>query len=323
MPINPSNEYFLGIDGGGTKTEVVISDSSGFVLGRGISSGSNFHNLTFDLIYRNIQDAVKQANHSVNVNLLNFSSVCLGIAGIDTPSERQKFADSLKKIPPDSRIFWSQKFCLCQDGLIGLMSGTSQKYGVCLIASTGANCFGVNSLGKSATAGDWGYLLGDQGSGFAIGLKIIKTVIKEFDGRRPVSPMTDLVLSSLKLSEVRDLIAWAYDGPVRVKEIASLSRLLDAPEFIGTIDHFEIIKDTVQELMEAYLSVICRLDLKNQHYPLVMVGGLFKSAHIKTQLVSKISEKTPMAVILSPDRTPAEGAIRVAINCRDYQKLLI
>jgi N-acetylglucosamine kinase len=168
-------------------------------------------------------------------------------------------------------------------------------------------------MGKEFTAGDWGYLLGDQGSGYAMGIEMIRNVIKEFDGRKPPTLLTEKVIKHLGMKQVTDLIPWAYSGQVPVRDIASLSQLYNDPELADSIDLSEIINNTMRQLIIAYQSVSRRLDLGSEVFTVVLLGGLFNlKNHFFTRIKQSVKSITPTARIIQPTVTPAEGAVKVA-----------
>lgn len=311
-------EYYLGIDGGGTKTEAVIADENGTIVSRGRAGGANPHNYPLDIAFENIRLAVVSARTEAykigkQIDIHSFKSICLGLAGIDSGSDRERVSAYLHHLLPGSKPFGGNKVIVCSDGYIGLKSATDENWGVCLIASTGSNCYGINQSGIEATAGDWGYLLGDQGSGFALGMKMIHQVIKEYDGRCALSPLTSIVLKQLNLKETPDLIPWVYKGQVPVKEIASLSLVINDPELQSSTHLSEWVSDTAKSLTESYTAVVNKLNIRNELLPVVLVGGLFKATiPFKNSIIQAITEITPNALIISASCSPAEGAVKVA-----------
>jgi N-acetylglucosamine kinase len=309
--------YYLGIDGGGTKTEAVIATESGLVLGRGTAGGANPHNYPLDVAFEHIRQAVEIADHEAHEKRPDFQAkyeaACIGMAGIDTDADRNKVSQYFQRIPYQHSPVTAGKIILCNDGFIGLKSGTDENWGICLIASTGSNCYGVDKMGKEFTAGDWGYLLGDQGSGYAMGIEMIRNVIKEFDGRKPPTLLTEKVIKHLGMKQVTDLIPWAYSGQVPVRDIASLSQLYNDPELADSIDLSEIINNTMRQLIIAYQSVSRRLDLGSEVFTVVLLGGLFNlKNHFFTRIKQSVKSITPTARIIQPTVTPAEGAVKVA-----------
>lgn len=314
------SEYYLGVDGGGTKTEAVIVDKDCRVLGSGRADGSNVHNFPIDSAMEHIRLATNAAvanmykNHEISMSS-GFKASCIGIAGLDGPEDRDKIAHFFTDSPLVHWPIHSEKILITNDGLIGLKSGTDKQWGVCLVSSTGSNCYGLNQAGKEAIAGDWGHLLGDQGSSYAMGLKIIRIIMKEYDGRRPTTILTEKTLSYLKMKTISELVAFMYSGQTPVKAIASLAHLYDDPDVSENEDLLKIVRSCGQELILAYQSVIQRLELVSDAFPVVLIGGLFNlTEKLTNPVTARIKEMSPQAEIILPSEIPAIGAAKLAIN---------
>lgn len=313
--------YYLGIDGGGTKTHAVISDESGFILGEGVSGGSNAHNVSLELATSNLLAAIAQAKErtykkrpDIIPEHMQFEGACLGLAGLDTPEDRKIMAAAILNLPQQDRYFHAKRLVMVNDGWIGLQSGTDKAWGVCLVAGTGANCYGLSGSGKEAVAGDWGYVLGDQGSAYAMGRAILQQVIKEYDGRRVRTRLTDLVLEFLHLKSVPQLVSWTYHSEVPVQQISSLAKICNSMALADSLEMQSILTQSALELSEAYQAVIKRLHLDQEtEIPVVLIGGLFKmEGRFAEQVIRSILNLTPQATIVFPNRSSAEGAIKGA-----------
>lgn len=317
------DQFFLGIDAGGTKTEAVIANQNGEVIGKGRSSAANLHNLPLDLVYEHIGEAVIRAKETAKengavINPYDFKAICWGQAGLDILSDRQRLFAYIQQMPSYRRIFNSSRMFVCRDGFIGLKAGTSENWGICLIASTGSNCYGVDQSGNETTAGGWGYLLGDEGSAYYLGLQLLKQVVREYDGRQSVSSLTALVLRRLKLSTVPDLIEWIYRGQVPVQAIADLSQLFLEREVVETTLGKICLEQVASALAQAYEAVINKLSLPKT-FPVVLVGGLYQLGTEFTTPVSEVvKKKTPEVKIIQATKTPAEAAVEFALQPDPY-----
>jgi N-acetylglucosamine kinase len=319
--------FFLGIDAGGTKTEASISNESGFVIGRGHSAGANPHNVPLNIAFTHVQEAIEAAIDSVHhqhpdVSIETFEASCLGMAGIDTPRDFQMVRNFLETLPTPKQTLNSKRLLITNDGLIGLKSGTEENFGICLIASTGANCYGVSTDGETTKAGDWGYILGDQASGYAMGQAILRQVMKEYDGRLPKSELTDKVLAFLNFKSASEIVPWVYKSRVPIMDVASLSHLCNESSLITNAGLGNIIDHSVTELLSAYESVYHKLRFTNDILlPVVLIGGLFTLDVYTQKVVAALSNRTTNVQIIFPKHNPSEGAIRLALMA-NYSKTL-
>ena len=122
------------------------------------------------------------------------------------------------------RIGHKAPVLVVNDALAALVAGAGdQGPGIVLIAGTGSICYGRNEAGQAARAGGWGYLLGDEGSGWWIGRRTLSAVMRAGDGRGPATLLTERVLAHLELDETSDLIHEVYYRDTRRRAVAGLS----------------------------------------------------------------------------------------------------
>ncbi|GAG67886.1 unnamed protein product, partial [marine sediment metagenome] len=151
-------------------------------------------------------DAVKKLKVTRDIY---FISSCFGFAGNDAGEDSKTyrkivFNDKLNSyLNPKGTI-------ICNDTRIGLESGSESKNKIIIIAGAGSNCFGINEDGKQAGASGWDFILADEGSGYSVGLKALKAIVKAYDGRGEKTLLSKTILEELNLNEIPDLIKWAY-----------------------------------------------------------------------------------------------------------------
>ncbi|NMB57028.1 hypothetical protein GYA19_03770 [Candidatus Beckwithbacteria bacterium] len=314
--------YYLGIDGGATKTEVFIAKESGYVLGKGRSGGSNPHNISIDKAIENIRTAIKAAIEDFEIKrahkklpYLYFDSACIGMAGIDTYHDKKLVSEKIKSLNKHND-YGIKKLLLVNDGVTGLKAGTDSNWGVCIVASTGCNCYGLSQKGEEAFAGDWGYIIGDQGSGFNIGRSILQQVIKEYDGRVPKTILSEVVMNYLKIKNPEEILQWVYQNNDLVMNVASLTKIITKDLIFESIELANIVNHSIMELIQDYEAVIRRLKFNPEaKIPLVLIGGLFamKEEFCK-RFINSIIDRTPNVTIKVSPQTAASGAIKIALT---------
>src|SRR6266566_4624792 len=177
--------YFLGVDGGASKTAALVTDDAGKPLGTGIAGPSNHLRVGIETAARNIERAVNKALVTANVASREIIWAYCGIAGADHPAHRQEVVDSL------SVFFPRGNFTVDNDARIALSGAIGFGPGVVVIAGTGSVAVGRNAAGEEARAGGWGPIVGDEGSGYAIARGGLAGVLCQFDGRGPATTMTE------------------------------------------------------------------------------------------------------------------------------------
>ena len=168
----------MGIDGGGSKTLALLADEYGQVIGRGLAGPSNFQLVGIPAARSALQDALSQAFHSANVPVQRLAALCLGMAGVSRPADRQWLDDWLAT---SGRKQLSDKVEIVTDGALLLWAGTPQGWGVGVVAGTGSIAMGCSPDGRWARAGGWGHLLGDHGSGYWIAVTGLRAAIRDYD----------------------------------------------------------------------------------------------------------------------------------------------
>jgi N-acetylglucosamine kinase-like BadF-type ATPase len=297
-----SGSFFLGIDGGGTKTEAVITDHQGKILGRGLAPGSNPQNDDLPSVFANINQAIGNTGISAD----RFQVACLGMAGLNTSTQLDQFRHASTSSLNASRLE------VYNDGYIGFRSGTNADSGICLIASTGNNCYGIYPDGHTISAGNWGYLLGDDASGFSLGQSLLKQIAKEFDGRAEPSILSAKVYQHYHLSDFPSLSQYIYSQPSPVSVIADLAKIINHSELADHPYILTITATVVNNLFSAF-EVIYRQLQPLPTTPLVLVGKLFLAQSLITQpLLKKISTQYPDTQTIFPTINPAEAAATIA-----------
>lgn len=308
-----SNQLILGIDGGGSKTLAslaVLSEGDEFhVVGQGTAGASNLNAIGVESAATAVQLAIQRAFQSAGTQSRMVAALCMGMSGAGRAEEQQIW------------MHWAQENKVAEhidivtDAETALAAGTPEGIGVALIAGTGSLALGTNQAGQTARAGGWGYLLGDEGGGYQIGLAALKVVAKSVDGRGPETRLQSLILHVLDLDDPRALIRYVYHHESKRKQIAALSKLVfDAAEYDDQAAR-EILQQAVKELAELVQAVVSRLHFANENYALALTGGvLLQQREYRVSLLEHLHSvgQEPASVACVDDASL--GAIRLAVR---------
>ena len=213
---------FLGIDGGGTSLRVAIVDADLATLWSLTESSANPNVIGPDIAQIHIQGTIRALLQLAALPASAIAAAGIGIAGASQSHSRPWLLQTIKPVLPDSLLVPSS------DLEIALVGALAKRHGILLLAGTGSAVFGIAPDGRHLQVGGWGYLLGDEGSSFWIGSRLLRQIIREYDSGTAPDPrsLTRLCLDELNLTEPRDLIAWLYRSaeapPVRVAGLAKL-----------------------------------------------------------------------------------------------------
>jgi len=307
--------YILGVDGGGSKTTVQIADTSGKVISQAVSGSSSYKSVGINRAIGNLNTAVFDAVKKLKVTRdIYFISSCFGFAGNDAGEDSKTyrkivFNDKLNSyLNPKGTI-------ICNDTRIGLESGSESKNKIIIIAGAGSNCFGINEDGKQAGASGWDFILADEGSGYSVGLKALKAIVKAYDGRGEKTLLSKTILEELNLNEIPDLIKWAYGGLFPKDKISALAETVSNTAKMGDKVSIDILAEEAEEVVISVTTVANKLGFKDKDFDLVLVGGLFKcEEYFKNILINRLRENFPKIKSMPLVGNPAGGAVKMAIE---------
>lgn len=299
-------KYLIGIDGGGTKTTVAISDLDGNVLGQGTSGPSSLSIVKEDQVKKNIFDALHQARKSIDGDS-EAVAVCAGMAGHNTEKDHlyalQILGDMFPEIDEKNRLAFN-------DVVTGRRSNSDKTFGLCLTSGTGSHAYGVNEAGGDAYVGGLGDMLADEGSAYTIGLAGLRAATRSEDGREE-SALEELCKEKLEVTEMRDSIAHLFE--VEKSEIASFAPLVDRVAEDGDEVAIKILQDSANELVLMIKALVDRLDLLSVECDLVLVGSTInKSRILKEHFEKQIKNKFTNLTIVPAENDPVLGAIKLA-----------
>jgi N-acetylglucosamine kinase-like BadF-type ATPase len=298
--------HVLGIDAGGTKTVCYLADTSGTIIGEGRGSGANLQAHGELEVEKVLHHIIEQA---LGDRLIVPAATCIGIAGVDREEDDRIVRGIMR------RLGFRSHTLVVNDALIALVAGVGDNPGVVIIAGTGSIAYGVNQHAQAARAGGWGYVLGDEGSGFWIGREALMAVVREADGRGPRTGLTPLVLEHFTLEQASGLVREVYDRGRHRQAIAALGPVVERARADGDVVAGEILRNASQELTRAAASVIERLQMRGSAFQIVLSGGIFRLiAWLVEDVTQRLAEVAPRATVALLATEPATGALHLALN---------
>jgi N-acetylglucosamine kinase-like BadF-type ATPase len=296
--------YVLGVDGGGSATRSVIISTGGEVLATGKAGPSNPITVGAERALANIIEAVDEASARCGVH--TFLASRLGVAGTDRSRLRQELLDGMRPSYGDTAIV--------SDAASALAGDTGCRPGVVVIAGTGSIAYGENKLGETARAGGWGWRLGDEGSGYTIGLKAIMAALRAHDGRAPETVLKQKIVSHLGLGSIEDIIDWVYEPGREPRDIAYLVPLVREAEAEGDVAAALVMAEAGAELGFVANAVIRRLGMSGE-FLVSLNGGVFKqpSGYI-IAFEEVVRREAPECVLIKPRMPPLLGSGLIALR---------
>jgi N-acetylmuramic acid 6-phosphate etherase len=270
----------LGVDGGGTKTVACLAlgsvasqaeDPPWTILGQGNSGSSNQQAVGRELATASLEEAIRQAFLAASLDLGPVSSLCLALAGSDRTADKDFIQEWAQQFIP------AEHLCIVNDAVPLLVAGTPDQWGIALIAGTGSFCWGRNPAGQTARAGGWGYLMGDEGSGFSLGQAALQAVAQNIDGRGPQTTLVAKLLNTFNCQQPEELIPAVYGNAERQTPVAALAPIVLEEAAAGDPIALKIINQAAHSLTTMVESVAQQLGFQDR-FPLVLAGGLLTSS---------------------------------------------
>ena len=297
--------HVLGIDAGGTKTVCLLANDQGEVLAETRRGGANLQAAGELEVEKVLHDVMEEA---IGDRDIVPAAICLGIAGVDRPEDAQVVRGIMKRIGYKARVL------VVNDALVALEAGAPNQPAVVVIAGTGSIAYGRNAHNESARSGGWGYMLGDEGSGYWIGRAALRAVLREDDRRGPQTQLTELLLRHFRVERAQDLIHEVYQGTLKPTSIASLAQSVHVAFKAGDSVAIGIVRAAANELESFALSVARRLNIVGSGFPFVLAGGMFKAVPwLHHELERRLTLAAPGSDTILLDIEPAVGAVRLAI----------
>jgi len=298
-----SATLFLGIDGGATKTRAVIVDASGTVQGEGAAGCGNHSAIGFAAATANIHAATTAAMQAAG-GTFPVTAARIGLAGVDRPADHARFAPVFAS--------FATVVALSNDAELAL-TALPDAVGVVLIAGTGSIAFGVDNTGARARAGGWGWRIGDEGSGYAIGRQALQAASQAADGRGAMTTLLPAILAHWQLAQPADLIGRVYgDGGIANAEVADLAQLVVLQAREGDAAARRIVRTAADNLARTVLAVAAALDFADHPLPLACVGGLLTPpTGLRAMVVRRLRLRrlvSPVAVVTDPAMSAARAA---------------
>jgi N-acetylglucosamine kinase-like BadF-type ATPase len=308
-PPPAAGELLLVVDAGGTKTAawLVASPATGaVVLGRGRSTAGNPLSVGFPEATRAIAEAVSAAKMEARLPHARVSRAVLSIAGAANFQLRDHFVQYSRETNLAGRI------AIVSDVLPVLAAGTTQCVGIALIAGTGSVAFGRAADGRTALCGGWGYLLGDEGSGYAIGRAALQHALRNLELHAPRQPLTDAVLAAIGADSVMDITKIVYRSAAQRSAIAAVAPVVINHADAGDSDAQQILDAAAGDLARLAARAVRSLALTERPLPLAAGGGILTcSVRVQQQLQVEL-HRLGLSCQMQLVNEPLEGCMRLA-----------
>ncbi len=298
--------HVLGIDAGGTKTVCLLADDQGHVIAESRRGGANLQAVGELEVEKVLHEVMEEA---IGNRAIVPAAICLGIAGVDRPDD-SAVVDGIMR-----RIGYKARVVVVNDALVALEAGAPGQAGVVVISGTGSISYGRDGKGQATRSGGWGYVLGDEGSGYWIGRAALRAVLREADRRGPATLLSAMLLKHFGVPQAQGLIHEVYNTNLKPAAIGALAQCVQAAFSQGDQVAIGILRGAADELEASALSVARRLDLIGESFVFILAGGIFRAVPwLEQELERRLPLSAPRSRVRLLDREPATGAVAIALQ---------
>jgi N-acetylglucosamine kinase-like BadF-type ATPase len=307
----PDARYVMGVDGGATKTLAAVLDMEAEVLHLGHAGPSNQDAVGATAATRALLEAADEAIAGAGISPERLAAAVLAIAGTDT--------DAVER---NVRAVRTEDWLVVNDVVAAWATATGTGPGLAVISGTGSNVFGVGPEGRPWRAGGWGHLLGDEGSGYWLGIQSIKAALSDREASGPATALSDRAPAFFGLDSVEQLATYVYSKPLTKGEIAALAtetaKLAEAGDAVAR----ELFQRGARELGRQIGAVIAQTGLEGS-FPVGLIGGAFKAGAVLVQpLTDAIHEHAPEAGVTQVEMAPVGGSLLLAARACGRAEML-
>ncbi|WP_428306295.1 N-acetylglucosamine kinase [Lacipirellula sp.] len=314
MPTNQATatdaQLAIGVDGGGTKTEVWLAQLNGSappaILGRGLAASSNPRAVGMETALANLGAAINLAWADAKLTKCSVRVAVLAMSGAGHAAVREEIGAWARAQGIAEEIRFEH------DAEPVLAEGTPAGQGIALIVGTGSAAIGADVYGKKHVVGGWGYHYGDEGSAYWIGREALVEVARSADGRSAPTMLVSLLMAKLEVDEPRSILgALEKTGNVR-GAIARLAVVVEQAAREGDVAALRIVREGARELALMTATLATRLEL-GPKFPLALAGGVICGSDLLyNELLAALAQRDihPEPVKRVPN--PVAGCLRLA-----------
>jgi N-acetylglucosamine kinase-like BadF-type ATPase len=307
-----SDGLVLAIDGGNSKTDVVLVDPAGKALTHVRGPGSSPHHLGVDgavgLLDELVAKAAAQAGLSPRHPVAELAEVYL--AGVDFPVEQETMAAAVRARS------WAREHVVDNDSFALLRAGTDAPDAVAVVCGAGINCVGVSRDGRHARFASLGRISGDWGGGFELGDEALFHAARAADGRGPQTELADLVPAYFGLPDVPSVYEAIHFGRLEHRRLIELAPTVLTASREGDEVARGIVTHLADEVVAMARAALTRLDMLDLPTVVVLGGGVLTSRDpiLLDEIDARLASVAPLARAVVTEVSPVVGAALLGLD---------
>jgi glucosamine kinase len=300
--------FVMGIDGGATKTLAAVLDLDRQLLHLAQGGPSNEDAVGVEAAVRVLLEVAEEGMDRAGISPRDLAAAVVAVAGTDT--------DAVAK---EVRSRRSKDWIVVNDVVAAWATATGARPGIGAISGTGSNVFGMGTDGRTWRSGGWGHLLGDEGSGYWLGLQAIRAALRDRDASGPPTALGEAAVEFFRMASVEALAAHLYSRPLSKSEIAAFAPTTALVAERGDSVAQRIYERGASELGGQIVAVARQSGLAagpggaEGDFPVGLIGSAFKAGALFVEpLVSTVRRVAPQARVSVVEMPPVVGSVLLA-----------
>jgi N-acetylglucosamine kinase-like BadF-type ATPase len=297
----------LGVDGGATKTAAAVLRVADRHAYGALAGPSNSDAVGPAAAQKAVEEAIAGALQAAELDGGQIEAAVLALAGTSTDRLRLELM----------REFGFRSVYLVNDVVGAWAAGTAGRPGIAVVSGTGSHVFGVNDRKETWKCGGWGHILGDEGSGYWLGLHAMKAALAARDGSGPPTSLLEAALEHYGLERIELLPDLVYGKPLMKSEIAALAARVADRAAAGDEIALQLFGHAARDLARQTAGVITWLGLGDVPFPVATAGSVFRTGPLLLEPFHRaISEIAPRADVRPPGLPAIAGPLVLALLSR-------
>ncbi len=306
-----SASLFLAVDGGNSKTDIVLGTATGEVLAFIRGSGSSPHNLGIPGSIRLLDELITDARLAAGLSAsIRINQISVYLAGADLPVEVERLHAAV------SATDWAASCVVDNDTFALMRAGTSIPDAVAVVCGAGINCVGRTADGRTARFPSLGEISGDWGGGHHLAQLALWYAARGEDGRGDPTALSDAVAVHFGWPTVESLSGALHLGEIPMERIYELSAVLFAIADAGDEVASRVVREQVDEVLALHRVAAERLGLRDVPHAVVLGGGVLRARHpqLHEPVLAGIQAYSPRAEVTVVTDPPVVGAALLALD---------
>ncbi|MBN2387551.1 MAG: hypothetical protein JXB85_11070 [Anaerolineales bacterium] len=301
--------YFLGIDGGGSKTHALIADETGTAVGFAVGGPGSQEVVGYDGLQEVFRQVTTDALQMAGINVNQIAGAGFGLAGYDWPSQRPAHLEAIASLGLQAPLE------VVNDATLGIVAGALEGWGISVVSGTGCNCRGWtrDRRREGRAVGGMSHWSDEYAGGWDIAARGMRAVSFEWTRRGPATALTPALLERTGARDLDDLVEGAYVGKYDLH--SADARLVFDVAHQGDPAALEVVRWAGQALGDMACGVIRQLELETLAFDVVLIGSLHDGHPLMRQALEEtIQRVAPQARLVRLSVPPVVGGVLLGME---------